>query len=176
MDGDANLAGNVDTKRGSASGAKYSAVTWFSLQGGAGGVTGNAERLGSAPVAGPGLSAARDAEPVADGIQLVLPALRAPVLDAARTIPVSRDASELWVQVRAAAAARYSPTHRAYVEDLVAFDLGGDTLTCVTSTEFTLRMLESAGLAGIETELSAASAGAVSRLHVEAFQPGRHTR
>jgi hypothetical protein len=177
VDGDANLAGDV----------RYQA--WLARQrrqvqrrdvvelsqSGAGGMSGSAERLAVAPGAAAGFGAARDAGPVADGAQLVLPALRAPVLDAARTVPVSRDASALWVQVKAAAAARYSPTHRAYVEDLVAFDLGGDTLTCVTSTEFTLRMLESAGLAGIEAELSAASAGAVSQLHVEAFQRGRHT-
>ena len=112
----------------------------------------------------------------ADGIQLVLPSLRAPILDAARTIPVSLEASTLWARVRVRAAARFSPTHRAFVEDLVAFDLAGDTLTCVTSTEFTLQMLESAGLSGIESELSAASAGTVSQLRVEAFQPGRHSQ
>ena len=113
---------------------------------------------------------------ISDGAQFVLPALRAPLLDAARTIPVSTDAPVLWARVKAPAAARFSPTHRAFVEDLVAFDLAGDTLTCVTSTEFTLQMLESAGLSGIESELSTATAGTVSRLQIEAFRPGRHTR
>jgi hypothetical protein len=113
---------------------------------------------------------------VSDGVQLVLPALRTPAIDAARTIPVSTEASALWTRVRTQAAARFSPTHRAFVEDLVAFDLVSDTLVCVTGTEFTLRMLETAGLAAIEAELKAATGGGVSRLQVEAFEPGRHTR
>ena len=99
---------------------------------------------------------------------------RVPRLDAARTVPVTREAAALWSQVRARAAARYGPTQSAYVEDLAAFDLAGGTLTCVTGTEFTLGMLEGAGLAPIESELRAATDGRVSSLRVEVFRPERH--
>jgi hypothetical protein len=61
-----------------------------------------------------------------------------------------------------------------YVEDLAAFDLVDGTLTCVTGTEFTLRMLENAGLAPIEHELRIATEGRVSNLRLEIFKPERH--
>lgn len=100
---------------------------------------------------------------------------RVPLIDAARTAPVTADASALWDRVRTRAAARYPATHAVYVEDLAAFDLVGDTLTCVTSTEFTLRMLEIAGLVAVENELRAATDDEVSKLRLEIFRPERHT-
>jgi hypothetical protein len=168
VDGDANFAGDV----------RYQ--TWLGRQ------RRQAQRrevveLPTAPTAPARLesgsrSPATQIVRAADASQSVLPPLRTPVIDAARTIPISSEATALWARVRAPAAAKFSPTHRAFVEDLVAFDLVGDTLISVTATEFTLRMLETAGLTAIETELATASAGGVSRLQVEIFEPNRHTR
>jgi hypothetical protein len=104
----------------------------------------------------------------------VAEASRVPAIDAARTVPVSREAVLLWSRTRELAAARYPQTHRAYVEDLAAYELTGDTLTCVSATEFTLRKLESAGVAPIEEELSNASSGVVRNLRIEVFEPERH--
>jgi hypothetical protein len=101
---------------------------------------------------------------------------RMPALDAARTIPVSTDAVALWSRVRNRAVARYSHTHSAYVEDLAAYDLTGDTLICVSGTEFTLRKLESVGTAAIAEELAAATSGSVTAVRLEVFQPDRHAK
>ena len=99
---------------------------------------------------------------------------RVPAINAARTVPVSKDAVALWSRARDRAVARYPQTHRAYVEDLAAYDLVGDTLTCITASEFTLRKVESVGLEAIQDELSAASDGQVTVLHLEVFQRERH--
>ncbi len=105
----------------------------------------------------------------------VPPLPRVPLIDAARTAAVSRDAAELWNAVRPKAAARYPSTHAVYVEDLAAFDLVEDTLTCVTGTAFTLQMLEHAGLLPIEKELQGRTDNRVSKIRVEIFDPARHT-
>lgn len=168
VDGDANLAGDV----------KYQ--VWLARQ--------RRQALRGEVVELPHMSAADSrAQPVAARPAVVSGAHstpgewtgiagvpRVPVLDAARTLPVTSEASALWAHVRARAAGRYGPTQSAYVEDLAAFDLVADTLTCVTATEFTLRMLEGAGLSAIEDELRAATAGQISTLRVEVFQPERH--
>jgi hypothetical protein len=99
---------------------------------------------------------------------------RVPAIDAARTVPVSKEAVALWSRVRDRAVARYPQTHRAYVEDLAPYDLMGDTLTCISASEFTLRKVESVGLEAIQEELSAASDGQVTVLHLEVFQRERH--
>jgi hypothetical protein len=99
---------------------------------------------------------------------------RIPAIDAARTVPVSKGAVALWSRARDRAVARYPQTHRAYVEDLAAYDLVGDTLTCISASEFTLRKVESVGLEPIQEELSAASDGQVTVLHLEVFQRERH--
>jgi hypothetical protein len=108
-------------------------------------------------------------------ITLVPPLPRVPLIDAARTAAVSADAAELWDAVRPKAAAHYPSTHAAYVEDLAAFDLVDDTLTCVTATAFTLQMLERAGLLPIERELRGKTDNRVSKMRVEIFDPARHT-
>lgn len=102
-------------------------------------------------------------------------ARRVPALDVGRTVPLRAEATALWYRVRGRATARYSPTHAAFVEDLVAFDLSGQTLTCVTGTEFTLRMLTVAGITAIEDELRAVTDGEVSALRLEVYQPERHS-
>ncbi len=108
-------------------------------------------------------------------IALAPPLPRVPLLDASRTAAVSTDAAELWSAVRSRAAAQYPSTHAVYVEDLAAFDLVDDTLTCVTATAFTLQMLERAGFIPIEKELQGKTDNRVSRLRVEIFDPVRHT-
>lgn len=108
-------------------------------------------------------------------IALVPPLPRVPLIDAARTTAVSTDATELWGVVRLKAAAQYPSTHAVYVEDLAAFDLVNDTLTCVTATAFTLQMLERAGLLGIENELRNRTNNRVSKVRLEIFDPSRHT-
>ena len=108
-------------------------------------------------------------------IALVPPLPRIPLIDASRTAAVSTDAAELWSAVRTKAAAQYPSTHAVYVEDLAAFDLVDDTLTCVTATAFTLQMLERAGFVAIEKELQGKTDNRVSRLRVEIFDPARHT-
>ena len=111
---------------------------------------------------------------MSDDIRLVASAPRVPLIDARRTVPVTTEATVLWTRVRARAATQYPATHAVYVEDLAAFDLVDGTLTCVTGTEFTLRMLENAGLAPIEHELRIATEGRVSNLRLEIFKPERH--
>jgi Replication initiator protein A len=107
-------------------------------------------------------------------IALVPPLPRVPLIDAARTAAISADAAELWTAVRLTAAARYPSTHAVYVEDLAAFDLVDDTLTCVTATAFTLQMLERAGLLGIESELRSKTDNRISKVRLEVFDPTRH--
>ncbi len=101
---------------------------------------------------------------------------RVPAIDVARTVPISEDAVAVWSRTRERAVARYPQTHRAYVEDLAPYDLVGDTLTCISASEFTLRKVESVGLEAIQEELSAASDGRVTVLHLEVFQRERHER
>lgn len=112
---------------------------------------------------------------VLDDVALVRPLPRVPRIDALRTAAISADAAELWSAVRPRAAAQYPSTHAVYVEDLAAFDLVDDTLTCVTATAFTLQMLERAGFVPIEKELQDKTDNRVSRLRVEIFDPVRHT-
>jgi len=95
-------------------------------------------------------------------------------LDARRATPINSEAVDLWTDVRERAIARYPVTHAAYVEDLAAFDVSGDELTCISSTPFTLRKLESFGLGPLEQELRTASEGRVTRIRLEAFDPVRH--
>jgi hypothetical protein len=111
---------------------------------------------------------------VSDDIGLVSSTPRVPLIDAGRTMPVTVEASTLWARVQARSAAQYPATHAVYVEDLAAFDLSDGALTCVTGTEFTLRMLENVGLTAIENELRVATDGRVSKLRLEVFQPERH--
>jgi hypothetical protein len=107
-------------------------------------------------------------------IALVPPVARVPLINAARTAAISADAAEVWNAVRPTAAARYPSTHAVYVEDLAAFDLVDDTLTCVTATAFTLHMLERAGLLPIESELQTKTENRVSKIRLEVFDPSRH--
>jgi hypothetical protein len=100
---------------------------------------------------------------------------RIPVIDPSRTAAVSSDAAELWSVVRPRAAACYPSTHAVYVEDLAAFNLVDDTLTCVTATAFTLQMLERVGFLPIEKELQGKTDNRVSKIRVEVFDPVRHT-
>jgi hypothetical protein len=104
----------------------------------------------------------------------VPPLARVPIVDPARTAAISPDAAKLWSAVRPKAAARYPSTHAVYVEDLAAFDLVDDTLTCVTASVFTLQMLERAGLLGIESELQKKTENRVSKIRLEVFDPSRH--
>ncbi len=99
---------------------------------------------------------------------------RMPAADVSRTTARSSTATELWSAVRGRAAARYGPTHSAYVEDLVAFDLVDSTLTCVAGSDFAARKLEAAGLGLIEEELRVATEDQVTTLRVEPFRPERH--
>jgi len=101
---------------------------------------------------------------------------RTPAFDAARTVPVSSEAVQLWMRVRHQASARYPQTHSAYVEDLAPYDLADGTLTCISATEFTLRKLEAVGIEPIEEALAAVSGGVVTSLRVEVFEPSRHAR
>jgi len=89
-------------------------------------------------------------------------------------LPRTASATELWGKVRERAARRYEPTHSAYVEDLIAYDLSDETLTCVVGSEFALRKLKAAGLGGIEDELQAATDGQVTQVRLEHFRPDRH--
>jgi hypothetical protein len=109
-------------------------------------------------------------------VDAVPPVVRVAAFDAARTIPVSTEAVALWSRARGRATARYPHTHSAYVEDLAAYDLVDGTLTCVSGSEFTLRKLESIGLAPIQEELIVASQGTVDRLRLEVFDPERHAQ
>gem|GEM_PF-2958691 len=158
VDGDANFSGDVRYQQ------------WLAHQ--RRGVTGSGYRVHeNQQTAGPIVLRPRNL----DDIALAPPAQRVPIIDAARTAAISPDAAELWSVVRPKAAARYPSTHAVYVEDLAAFDLVGDTLTCVTASAFTLQMLERVGLLGIESELRSETADRVSKIQLEVFDPGRHT-
>lgn len=111
---------------------------------------------------------------VRSDLALVSSSSRVPLIDAARTVAVNPEATTLWARVRARAAAHYPATHAAYVEDLAAFDMAGDTLICVTASAFTAQMLENAGLTPIESELRRATDDRVSMIRLEVFQPERH--
>ncbi len=123
---------------------------------------------------GTGETGVAPAASVGDGTADARHGARTPLLDAARTVARSTEARALWDRVRPAAAARYASTHSAYVEDLAAYELQGDTLCCVTATEFTLRKLEAVGTVPVEEELRRATGGAVRTLRLEVFQPERH--
>lgn len=165
VDGEANLAGDV----------RYQAwLTAHQRPPGTAHVGSPESKGGSVQRLQPGVSQENDIAP--DAAQAVGSVDRIPAIDAARTIPVSSEATQLWSRVRGQAAARYPHTHRAYVEDLAAYDLVGDTLICVSTSEFTLRKLESIGLAAIEEELASATAGRVSRLQLDVFRRERHQR
>jgi hypothetical protein len=170
VDGDANLAGDV----------RYQ--TWLGQQRRPGlqrdAVSRHEVVAGASSVSG-ALASSVQGEVTRVGLRLVDGVAhegRTPAIDAARTVPVSAEAVALWSRVRDRAAGRYPRTHRAYVEDLAAYDLCGETLTCISATEFTLRKLESVGTQLIQQELAAVSGGAVSTLRVEVFQPDRHER
>lgn len=166
VDGDANFSGDVRYQQWLAR-RRRGMVT--SPGGGSSSVSqGDEEHRGTADSA---VSRPR----VLGDIALVPPLPRVPLIDAARTMAVSSHAAELWSVVRPRAAARYPSTHAVYVEDLAAYDLVDDTLTCVTATAFTLQMLERAGLLPIERELQGETDNRVSRIQVEIFDPARHT-
>jgi hypothetical protein len=99
---------------------------------------------------------------------------RMPAVDSSHVSPRTVSATELWDSIRERVATKYELTHSAYVEDLVAYDLSGDTLTCVAGSEFALRKLRAAGLDAIEAELEAATDGRVTRLRLEPYHPERH--
>jgi len=52
----------------------------------------------------------------------------------------------------------------------------GDTLTCISGTEFTLRKLEAIGIELVEQELATATGGNVTKLRIQVFQPERHAK
>lgn len=112
--------------------------------------------------------------PVGSALSAPLAEERVLAADVSRTAARSSGATELWDVVRRRAASHYGPTHSAYVEDLVAFDLADGMLTCVAGSDFAARKLEAAGLEPIEDELRAATEGQVARLRVEPFRPERH--
>ena len=112
--------------------------------------------------------------PVGAALSAPLAEERMPAADVSRTAVRSSSATELWNAVRGRAAARYGPTHSAYVEDLVAFDLADSMLTCVAASDFAARKLEAVGLGLIEDELRVATEGQVTTLRVEPFRLERH--
>jgi hypothetical protein len=166
VDGDANFSGDVRYQQWLAR-RRRSMVAWPG-GGSSGVVPGDEEHRG--PV-----DSAVSRPRVLGDIVLVSPLPRVALIDAARTTAISSEAAELWTVVRPRAAAQYPSTHAVYVEDLAAFDLVDDTLTCVTATAFTLQMLERAGLLPIERELQGKTGNRVSKIRVEIFDPARHT-